>query len=62
METEQTEADAKIMEKIEQAVTPEEKQKLFEAIDYQVNIFNCFLIGYNSVGYDFKFFGRIQKV
>lgn len=38
------------MEKIEQAVTPEEKQKLFEAIDYQVNIFNCFLIGYNSVG------------
>nr|CAD2162862.1 unnamed protein product [Meloidogyne enterolobii] len=37
VETEQTEADAKIMEKIEQAVTPEEKQKLFEAIDYQEN-------------------------
>jgi hypothetical protein len=37
-ETEQNEVDAKIMEKIEQAVTSEEKQRLFEAIDYQVFI------------------------
>lgn len=35
--TEHGETDAKIMEKLEQAVTPEEKQRLFDAIDYQVS-------------------------
>jgi hypothetical protein len=45
----QTETDAKIMEKLEQEVTPEEKQRLFDAIDYQVIFFRIPIPVYNPL-------------